>query len=303
MQAALLLRIDAADADLPDRAALHRRRRAGQRGQRCGTVSAQAGHRHAMHVAGRRGGADIGVGVRVEPQHHQGLAGVTAMARRGADRADRQAMVATHQQRQPTRLQGAEAGVIDRTVPRQHFVEVTQAVPGRLPRIGGAVEVAGVLDLQFVAIQRLRQAGDAQRLRAHRAAARAGPDVGRGANQRDRFHGKDAVSADASMRLQVSYPPPRGRSSAQRRRLPLDVPVIFIGIAYANRPIFPMYEEFSLQLPGERRRGDNGCVFAVIRRRVLCAAFHFDLPFTPAGYHMNVWHDCSWSATCLQSRS
>jgi len=73
---------------------LHGRDGARQGGQWLWALAAQAGHGHAVQVAR---GADLGqvaVGVRVQPQHAQALAGSTAVARDGADGAGGQGVVA-----------------------------------------------------------------------------------------------------------------------------------------------------------------------------------------------------------------
>jgi hypothetical protein len=101
----------------------------------------------------------------------------------GADRAERQAVVAPHQQRHVALRQRLVDGVVDRPVPRHHLGQVAHAVGGRLPGIGRPGEVAAVDHVELAGAQRLQQAGDPQRIRAHAGAAHAGPDVGRRADQ------------------------------------------------------------------------------------------------------------------------
>src|SRR5690606_22962014 len=60
---ALFAFVDTAYADLADPVGLQRRRMSGQAGERLGAVAAQAGHRHAVQVAGRgeRLGVEVGM--------------------------------------------------------------------------------------------------------------------------------------------------------------------------------------------------------------------------------------------------
>ena len=92
-------------------------------------------------------------------------------------------MVAAEQDRQPAVAQFGADGVHHRAVPRHDFGEVAIALGRRLPGVARADQVAAVDHVEAARGQRLAQAGDAQRLRAHRRAARAGADVGRHADQ------------------------------------------------------------------------------------------------------------------------
>jgi len=53
----------------------------------------------------------------------------------------------------------------------------------RLPRIGRAVEVAAIDDIEAARSERFGETGDAQRLGAHRCTAITGADIGRRADQ------------------------------------------------------------------------------------------------------------------------
>ena len=145
---------------------------AGQAGDLRRTVAAQAGYRHAMDIAG--GGKRMGVeiSVRVQPQHPQFLAGVAAMARHRADRADAQAVVAAQQDGQLALAQFGMHRVVHRAVPGGHFRQMAVAVDGRLPGIGRAIQIAAVLDLEALGLDDRTQAGDAQGFRSHGGRAR-----------------------------------------------------------------------------------------------------------------------------------
>ena len=138
-----------------------------------------------MDIAG--GGKRMGVeiSVRVQPQHPQFLAGVAAMARHRADRADAQAVVAAQQDGQLALAQFGMHRVVHRAVPGGHFRQMAVAVDGRLPGIGRAIQIAAVLDLEALGLDDRTQAGDAQGFRSHGGAARAGADVGGRSDQRD----------------------------------------------------------------------------------------------------------------------
>ena len=157
---------------------------AGQAGDLRRAVAAQAGHGHAMDIAGGRERVGVEIGMRVQPQHPQFLAGVAAMARHGADRADAQAVVAAQQDGQLALPQFGMHRVVDRAVPGGHFRQMAVAVDGRLPGVGRAIQIAAVLDLEALGLDDRTQAGDAQGFRSH-GGARAGADVGGRADQRD----------------------------------------------------------------------------------------------------------------------
>ena len=66
---------------------------------------AQAGDRHAVHVAARGQFAGIEVRVRIQPQHPQFLALLAAVARHRADGTDAQTVIAAQEDRQPSLAQ------------------------------------------------------------------------------------------------------------------------------------------------------------------------------------------------------
>ncbi len=103
------------------------------------------------------------------------LPGVAAMARDRADRADREAVVAAEQDRQARVTELGADRFVDQAVPVDDLREMAIAVGRRQPRIGRAGEVAAVDDLEAAVAQRLFQARDAQRFRAHRRAASLAP--------------------------------------------------------------------------------------------------------------------------------
>ena len=92
-------------------------------------------------------------------------------------------MVAAKQDRQPAGCQLTVHRIVHQAVPGRHFGEVPIAVHGRKARIAGPAEVATIGDLDALRFERLLQAGDAQRLRAHRCAPRAGADIGGRTNE------------------------------------------------------------------------------------------------------------------------
>ena len=177
--------VDRADADLADLVGADRRRAAAESRQRIRADAAQAGHRHAVDVAGRRDLAGVEVGMRVQPQHAQLLAGVAAVVRDRGDGTDAQAVVAAEQHRDAPAAQLGADRLHHQPVPGDHLFEVAVAVLGVAPGIAGAAEVAAIDHLHAALGQRFAQAGDAQRVRPHQCAAVAGTDVGGRADQRD----------------------------------------------------------------------------------------------------------------------
>ena len=152
-------------------------------GQRLGAEAAQRGHRHAVGVAG--GGQLVGVevGVGVQPQHAQGLAGGAAVACHRADRANRQAVVAAHQNGKAALHQRAVHGGVHHLVPDHHLGQVAVAVDGRLLGVARPGQVATVGDVEAAPPQRFNQSGHAQGFRPHGRAAHTRADVGGRANQ------------------------------------------------------------------------------------------------------------------------
>ena len=194
----LFLRVNAADADEIDVVSGQRRRLTAPSGQRWRAVPEQARHRHAVQVSAGAAGGGVDVGVGVEPDHAQQLALLAAMARDGADRADRQAVVATHQQRRLAPGQHAGNGVEDRPVPGHHFIQVAQSGADRSPRIRRPGQISVIDHGQPVATQHLDQSRHPQRIRSHAGAANAGTDVSRCSDQ---THGFQTGS------LRMSMPP------------------------------------------------------------------------------------------------
>ena len=66
--------IDAANADLAHPLRADRRGHSADLQQLPRAEAAQAGHRHAVQAAARRQFAGVEIGVRIQPQHPQGLA-------------------------------------------------------------------------------------------------------------------------------------------------------------------------------------------------------------------------------------
>jgi iron complex transport system permease protein len=88
-------------------------------------------------------GVEVGVGVQL--QHPQLLAGVAAVACYGADGAQPQAVVAAQQHRQIALAEFAVDRVMHGAVPGHHFVQVTVAVYRGQPGVGEGDCVVGVL--------------------------------------------------------------------------------------------------------------------------------------------------------------
>jgi hypothetical protein len=120
----------------------------------------------------------------VEPQHAQLLAGLAAMARHRADGADGQAVVTAQQDGHAPALQLGMHGLVHGAVPG-HLVQVPIAVHRGQPGVGRAGEVAAVEHVEPRRTQSFGQAGHAHGFGAHGGAARAGADVGGGADQAD----------------------------------------------------------------------------------------------------------------------
>ena len=183
----LLLGVDAADADEVDVVRSERLGLATPAGELGRSLAEQAGDRHAVHIARGAAGRRIDVRMRVQPDHAQQLALMAAMASDGADRSDRQAVVAAHQHRRLPRRQSVCHLVEHGAVPCHHLVQVTRTASCRGPGIGWAGQVAAVDHLQAVGAQHLDQAGDAKSIRAHARTPHAGADVSGRTNQADGF--------------------------------------------------------------------------------------------------------------------
>ena len=147
--------------------------------------AAQAGQRHAVQVGAGAGAPAVGVGMGVEPEHAQAFADGAAVTRCCADGADRQAVVAAQQQRQPALRQCAGHGIVHHLVPGDHFIKMAVAVLRLLLRVGRAAKVTRVMHLQAKRLQGGRQAGRAQRLRPLAGARSAGAHICRGTDEGD----------------------------------------------------------------------------------------------------------------------
>src|SRR5690606_7787902 len=187
----LLALVDRADADLPHHVGRDRRRVTAEVGQFARAQAAQARHRHAVDVARRGDLAGVEVGVGVQPQHAQLLAGLAAVARDTGDRAQAQAVVTAQQDRHAAAGELGVHRLHHQPVPLGHFVEVAVALDRTQPGVAWAFEVAAVQHVHAAGSQRLAQPRDTQRLRSQPCAAVAGTDVGGRAN--DRNGGMDAA--------------------------------------------------------------------------------------------------------------
>ena len=175
--------VHAANADLPHHRRGDRRKRTANACQLARAMAAQRGNRHAVNIAGGRQRVGIEVGMGVKPQHPQLFAHLAAMPGDRTDRANAQAMVATHQDGQVAGIQALEHRLMHSAVPGGYFGQVAVTVNRRQPRVGRAADVAGVVHLQAMALQGFNDAGNPQCLWPHRRAAAARSHVGRCANQ------------------------------------------------------------------------------------------------------------------------
>ena len=195
----LLLLVDAAQSHLPDLGRLDRRDLVGQVHQLCRSFSGQAGHRHSVNVPGRGRLGGVEVGVRVHPEHPQLLADGSAPGRDRANRADRQAMVAADQDRQPARVQRGAYRVTDREVPGCDLLEVAVATFGGQLRIGWSAEVSGVVHLVAEGFERGAELGHPYRPGTEPAAGTAGADIGRGTDDLDLLGHQFRIACDLSL--------------------------------------------------------------------------------------------------------
>ena len=139
---------------------------------------------HAVDVARGRGARDVEVRVRIEPEHRERRLPLGTVTRDRRDGADRDAVVAAHQERN---LAGREAlvdGVVDAAAPSGDLGEVAVVAGARLLGVDRAGDVAAIDDVAAEPAQRLVEPGHAQRFGAHRRAALACADVGRRTDQR-----------------------------------------------------------------------------------------------------------------------
>lgn len=152
-------------------------------GQRVRAQPAQAGHRHAVHVARGRDLAGVEIRMRIQPQHAQVLALLAAPARDRGDRTDPQAVVATEHDRHAAGLQFGVGRLHQRAVPGHHLVQMAVALHRRRPRVARAIQVAEVAHLHAACGERVTQARDAQGVRSQSCATVARTDIGGHANQ------------------------------------------------------------------------------------------------------------------------
>ncbi len=183
MHETLLAGVDAADADLAHPLGIDGRHLAAELDQFLRSMSAQAGHRHAVEVAAGSQRVGVEVCVRIKPKDAQPLAGFAAVACHRADRTDAQAMVTAEQDGQAVQPQLGKHRIVHRAVPGGHLGQVPVAAGGWQPGVGRADQVAAVEHLEPVPLQHRQDVGHAQRFRAHARAAAGSPDVGRCANQ------------------------------------------------------------------------------------------------------------------------
>ena len=227
MKEVLLSRVHRADADLPNAPRRDRRRLA-----RCQTqadqlgraLTAQVSQGHAVQVAAGRELIRVEVRMGVQPQHVQLAVRCTAMPSHRADAADRQGMVAAQQHGQAALLQLTQDRLVNGPVPGRDLLQVAVAIRWRLPGVGRPDQVAAVEHFQPVAFESLHQACHPKRLRTHAGAARAGPDVGRCADQADarppgcRGHARSGVSFRFTVGCSCRYGGVCGWRPAQRPR-------------------------------------------------------------------------------------
>jgi len=169
------------------------------------------------------------LGVKVAVLKSAFLALVAAVPCHRADGADRQAVVAAQHDGQPPGLKFRVQGVMQQLVPLHHFRQMAKAVDGLQPRVGRAMEVAAVFDIQPQLRQGLRQARHAQCLRPHAGTEHTGSNVGGDANQTDAawgevgvggkgagVHAADANAGSASRRAASAWPREAGRIRLNR---------------------------------------------------------------------------------------
>jgi len=194
---ALFSGVHAADADLAHLTGFDRGGVTAYARQPGRSEAAQQGHRHAVHVAAGREVGGVEIGMRIEPEHTQLLAPGATVAGHGADGAQAQAVVATEHDRQAAVLQLGEDRFVKHLVPGHHFVEMTVAFVGRLPRVGRPGKIALVDHPQALAFQHRGQVGNPQGFRAHGGATRASADVRGNADEADvLMHGDIVVEPD-----------------------------------------------------------------------------------------------------------
>ena len=209
-----------------------------------------------MDIAGGRERVGVEIGMRVQPQHRS-FAGVAAMARHGADRADAQAVVAAQQDGQLALPQFGMHRVVDRAVPGGHFRQMAVAVDGGC-QVGRAIQIAAVLDLEAwasmtgprPATRRASGPMGAARRRRCRWARRSARDAarqGRGGRLGGFLHGADSGKERQN---QAALKPPPARRRPDRHGG-------HILSAVAPAPALPWRDRVTLPWRGGRLR-NNG---------------------------------------------
>ena len=145
------------------------------------------------------------------------------MPRHGADRADRQAVVAAHQQGHVAGRQSLRHRLVHAAVPGHDLVQVAQPALRRRPTAWAARPGCRDRRRRAVRAQRLDQARHAQRVRPHAGAAHAGADVRGRADQRNGFHAGHCERGPAvwvlPLMLQDTSGRPRGNAPCPVGRL------------------------------------------------------------------------------------
>ena len=177
-------RIDRADAELEHIFGRHQRPIGRQDAVEAG-LAAEEGDRHAVHVARRRGRRRVEIGMRVEPQHEQRAVDLRGMARDARNAAHRQAVVAAQEHRESAALHRPVGRVLDGACPAGDLGRIERSARQADRSIGDRRDVTVIGDLIAERGKRCLELGDPQRCRAHDAAAAAGADVDRRADQVD----------------------------------------------------------------------------------------------------------------------
>ena len=210
-------RLGRVDAAGPDHHDVGRRQPGGSRResadarQRLRPLPHDRGQRHAVEVAARRGLGGVGVGVSVDPQQPDPIAGALFARRRRhpRDRPHRHRVIAAEDHRQPSREPDPAHHLGERLEDPRDLLEVAGALVSRagerLDHGGG--EVALVDDLAPQAPDLLDEAGVAHRRRSHVDAPAAGAEV-----ERDPDDGHRGADGHADI-------------VARKRRLPLRRPL------------------------------------------------------------------------------
>ena len=139
---------------------------------------------HTVDVARRRGARDVEVRVRIEPEHRQRSPPRRAVARDGRHRADRNAVVAAHQERNLAGFEARVDGVVHAPTPSRDLGQMAVVTGTRLLWVTGTGDVAAVDDCAPQPAQGLVETRDPQGFGPHRPAPTPGADIGRRPDQR-----------------------------------------------------------------------------------------------------------------------